>query len=141
MSYRFERVLSTEAQIKTLYELLKSRNYVISHKGLPNFDEHRQFVKNHPYLHWFLVCDGSNYCGSFYLKRDNSIGLNLVDYNIETLSACVGFIKNNFSPQVSEPSMITEYFYLNVSWSNEEALNSLQELGLKPLQISLRLDI
>ena len=81
MKYKFERILATDEQIKVLYELLKTRNYVISHKSLPSFEKHQHFVKNHPYLHWFLLYSGSNYFGSFYLKKDNSIGINLTEYN------------------------------------------------------------
>ena len=140
MSYIFERILSTDAQIQILYELLKTRNYVISHRSLPSFEKHSDFVKNHPYLHWFLLRSEYNYVGSFYLKKDNSIGLNLTEYSKEILGAVLDFINNNFSPQQSKPSMVPNYFYVNISYLNEEALNALQELGLDPLQISLRLE-
>ena len=140
MSYFFERILSSDEQIDILYQLLKSRNYVISHGCLPSFEEHLEFVKNHPYLHWFLICEDSNYLGSFYLKKDNSIGLNLTEYSEEVLQACVDFIRDNFTPQEHEPSMVPNYFYLNISYANKVALSALQELGLKPLQISLRLE-
>ena len=139
MSYFFERILPTEEQIKILYELLKARNYVISHRSLPNFEEHQDFIKNHPYLHWFLLRNASNYLGSFYLKKDNSIGLNLTEYSKGNLEACVDFISDNFSPKESVPSMVPNYFYVNISYSNEEALSALQGLGLNLLQISLRL--
>ena len=140
MSYFFERILSTDEQIQILYELLKTRNYVISHRSLPSFEKHRNFVQNHPYLQWFLLLNQSNYVGSFYLKKDNSIGLNLTEYSKENLGACLDFINNNFFPKEPEPSMVPNYFYVNISYLNEEALSALQQLGLKPLQISLRLD-
>jgi hypothetical protein len=140
MNYFFERITSTDEQIKILYELLKIRNYVISHRSLPSFETHRDFVKNHPYIDWFLISDELNYLGSFYLKKDNSIGLNLTEYSKNNLKACVGFISDNFTPRESEPSMVPNYFYLNISYSNKKALNALQELGLNPLQISLRMD-
>ena len=140
MNYQFERVVSSDDQIKRLYELLNKRNHVISHRSLPDFEKHRFFVKNHPYLHWFLVSDEINCFGSFYLKKDNSIGLNLTEYKKEILAACVNFIRDNFSPQAAESSMIPEYFYINLSCSNKKGLATLQELGLTPLQISLRLE-
>jgi len=140
MSYFFERILPTDEQIKILYELLKTRNYVISHRSLPSFERHQDFVKSHPYLHWFLLRDETNYIGTFYLKNDNSIGLNLTEYTKENLRACVDFINNNFTPKESKPSMVPNYFYVNISYSNEQALSALQELGLNPLQISLRLE-
>ena len=128
MSYKFERILSTDEHIKILYELLKMRNYVISHRSLPNFENHSYFVKNHPYLHWFLVSDDINCFGSFYLTKSNSIGLNLTEYNKEIMVACVNFIRDNFKPQAAQPSIIPEYFYINLSCSNTEAVTVLQQL-------------
>ncbi len=140
MSYIFERILSTEEQIQILYDLLKIRNYVISHRSNTSFEKHREFVKNHPYLHWFLMRKETNYVGSVYLKKDNSIGLNLTEYSKEILGVCIDFINKNFSPQESKPSMVPNYFYVNISYLNKQALSALQELGLDPLQISLRLE-
>ena len=97
MNYFFERILPTDEQIKILYEQLKTRNYVISHRSLPSFERHQDFVKSHPYRHWFLLRNEINYIGSFYLKNDNSIGLNLTDYTKENLGACVDFINDNFT--------------------------------------------
>jgi hypothetical protein len=139
MNYQFERVVSSDEQIKKLYELLNKRNHVISHKSSPSFEKHSDFVKNHPYLHWFLVSYDINYYGSFYLKKDNSVGLNLTEYNKEILVACLNFIKDNFRPQAAKPSKIPEYFYINLSYSNMEGVNTLKQLGLTPLQISLKL--
>ena len=141
MNYQFERVVASDEQIKRLYELLNQRNHVISHTGLLSYEKHSCFVKNNPYLHWFLVSDKINCYGSFYVKKDNSIGLNLTESSKENLAACVNFIRDNFSPQAAQPSMVPDYFYINLSCSNKKVLADLQELGLSPLQISLRLEI
>ena len=111
---------------------------MISHRSLPSF-ESTGFVK-HPYLHWFLIYDETSYFGSFYLKKDNSIGLNLTEYRKDILQACLDFIRENFTPQAPVPSMVPGYFYINISYLNGEALSTLQELGLNPLQISLRFE-
>ena len=50
------------------------------------------------------------------------------------------FVRDNFTPLEPVPSMVPDYFYLNISYSNGLALSALQELGLNPLQISLRLE-
>ena len=139
MSYQFERVVCSDEQIRKLYELLKQRKYVISHAGLPNYGEHTHFVKNHPYLHWFLVSDKFDCYGSFYIKKDNSIGLNLTVSSKEILAACVNFIRDNLSPQAAQASVVPEFFYINVACSNKQALASLKELGLSPVQRSWRM--
>lgn len=54
--------------------------------------------------------------------------------------ACVGFISDNLTPKEFKPFKVPNYFYQNISYSNEQAFGALQELGLNPLQISLRLE-
>jgi len=137
---QFERVVSSEEQIKHLYELLKQRKYSISHGKIPDYDKHYKFVKNHPYLHWFIVKDEKKSYGSFYIKNDNSIGMNLELISEEILISCLDFIKNNFNPQEEKNSLIPKYFYINVAYSNKKFLNALKELDLLPIQISFKLE-
>ena len=139
LGYQFERVEGSDEQIRKLYQLLKKRTHSISHVRLPNYSSHVDFVKNHPYLHWFTVNDDSDCFGSFYIKNDNSIGLNVIVPTREILSACVGFIKTNFSPKAAQASVISSYFYINVPSSNQEFLDVLNELEILPLQISFRI--
>ena len=140
MNYKFERVVSNDKQISKLYELLKLRKDLISHASLPNYEEHSRFVKNHPYLHWFMVTDKNDYFGSFYIKKDNSIGLNLTLHNKEILEACINFIRKNFNPQAAQVSVIPDlFFYINVAYSNKKRIKALKELGMLPLQFSLRI--
>jgi len=61
--------------INLLYDLLKSREYSISHKSLPKFETHESFVKNHPYREWFLILHGDEFIGSVYVTNDNIIGI------------------------------------------------------------------
>ena len=136
---QFDRVVSSEEQIKELYELLKKRKYSISHSKIPDYESHYKFVKKHPYLHWFIVKDKKKSYGSFYLKKDNSIGMNLELFSKEILILCLEFIKNNFNPQEEKDSLIPKYFYINVAYSNKKLLNTLKELDLLPIQISFKL--
>ena len=41
--------------VKFLYDLLKEKEFSISHKDLPTFEDHKNFVLNHPYHKWFLI--------------------------------------------------------------------------------------
>ena len=92
MKYKFERILSTDEQIKVLYELLKTRNYVISHKSLQALKSTSILLESSLFT-LVLLYGSSNYFGSFYLKKDNSIGINLTEYNKEILEACLDFIR------------------------------------------------
>jgi len=139
MSYQFERVVSSDDQIDRLYELLKQRIHVISHGDLPSYSNHSDFVKNHPYLHWFMVIDEFDCYGSFYIKKDNSIGLNLKVTTNEILAACVNFIQHNFKPRPAQPSMVPDFFYINVAHSNIQLRDAMKDIGLSSLQISFRM--
>ena len=139
MSYQFERVDGGDEQIKKLYQLLHQRVHSISHVCLPDYKSHVNFVKNHPYCHWFIVTHNGDSYGSFYIKKDNSIGMNSTVVDSKILAASIDFIKKNFKPQTSQPSMVPDYFYINVASSNEELMDALKDLNKLPLQISFRI--
>jgi len=139
MKYQFELIIGNIAQIKTLYDLLLNRRHSISHFKMPSFKEHQRFVLNNPYMAWYFIKSESKYIGTFYLKSDNSIGLNLIYANEKLVTECLNFIKTNFTPQTAEPSVIADYFYVNVSTSNKELLKILKTLNLRSIQTSFKL--
>lgn len=139
IDYKFESVVGNDEQIKNLYELLKKRIYSISHRSLPDYKSHVNFVKNHPYLHWFIVMHKGDSYGSFYIKKDNSIGINFKIVDNKILVAVINFIKENFKPQAAQPSSVPEYFYINVASSNKKLIDMLTALNILPLQISLKI--
>ena len=60
-----------------LYELLKERTpeQSISHKEMPTYTQHCQFVSSEPYRAWYLVQDDSITVGATYLTRNGEIGI------------------------------------------------------------------
>ena len=139
ISYQFEPVDGRDKQIKKLYQLLQKRVHSISHVSLPDYKSHINFVKNHPYLHWFIVTHKGESFGSFYIKKDNSIGINFNIVDSQILVASINFIKENFKPQTAQSSMVPKYFYINVASSNKELIDALAVLNKLPLQISFRI--
>jgi len=65
---------------KFLYELLKNRDPKanISHKVMPTYQEHIQFVKSKPYKVWYIIYFGNAKAGSIYLSKQNEIGIFLL---------------------------------------------------------------
>tara|TARA_B100000029_G_scaffold429534_1_gene439975 strand:- start:215 stop:652 length:438 start_codon:yes stop_codon:yes gene_type:complete len=67
----------TLSDSKFLYELLMERDPTvnISHKQLPDYEQHKKFIKSSPYSKWYII----NYCkrkiGSIYLSKQNEIGI------------------------------------------------------------------
>ena len=137
MEIILETVKPTVKQISILYEQLKDRKYFISHKHLPTFEKHTDFVKNHPYRKWFIIKVNNTEMGSIYVQNDNSIGIN----GIESLDKI--FIKKIFEllykkikPLPPLPSSRYKDFFVNISIDNKILINKLNSIGFIPSQIS-----
>jgi len=66
-----------EKDYRFLYDMLKERDPIvnISHKQMPTYKEHKQFVRFKPYSKWYIVyCEGKK-VGSAYLSKQNEIGI------------------------------------------------------------------
>ncbi len=135
--FRFKKIQKSDVQI--LYELLKKREHNISHKNLPNFNVHKDFVESKPYLHWYKISLGEQVIGTFYIKADNSIGINLTVTNKYIVTIIIDYILTNFTPQEEIPSQIPNYFYLNISETNNKLKNIIQSLGYIQFQVSYKL--
>ncbi|MEX0501982.1 GNAT family N-acetyltransferase [Alphaproteobacteria bacterium LSUCC0719] len=128
----------TTADTKVLYELLRNRQFAISHSIMPSYEEHSSFVTQAPYLSWFIVVRGAP-IGTFYIKADNSIGINLNNPTHDEIKQVLDFISRNFTPCKPTASVIPNYFYINVSDNNSELKDTLQKCGLKSIQTSFKL--
>ena len=66
-----------EQDIDFLYELLKERETKvnISHKELPPFSEHEQFVKSSPYPYWDIILLNNERIGNIYLTDRDELGI------------------------------------------------------------------
>ena len=137
MSLKFEKIIPNQNQINSLYELLEGRDFNISHKNMPTFKEHEHFVKNHPYIEWFIIKKKNSKIGTLYIQKDNSIGLNLYEKFVkQDLKNCIEFINNNFSPLNPIKSIRRDTFYVNVSSNNKKLIKAFNELGKNELQVS-----
>ncbi len=136
-----EKVVPDNTQMDALYDLLKAREHFISHRSIPAYEKHCDFVKNHPYREWYLVCVGKAYAGSIYIGFDNSIGIN----NLETLAdelfeSLIHRVREVMSPLPPVPSVRPAAFFVNVAPSNTGLMQKLQKLGYAPVQITYSLD-
>ena len=128
------------SDINILYELLKKRNYSISHREMPSYAAHVEFVKSSPYLNWYIFSHNQNHLGTFYIKKDNSIGLDITNPCELLVKEVLNFILINFAPQKELKSQIPPYFYVNVAYSNEIMKNILSKLNFDAIQTSFKLN-
>ena len=79
----------TKNDMLFLHELLKNKdpNASISHKKMPSYDEHVEFVMSKPYTNWYIIeCDKKN-VGSTYLSKLDEIGISIKkDYKYEQIA-------------------------------------------------------
>jgi len=135
----FELVTNTSEQISNLYQLLKDRNFSISHENLPSYSDHENFVKNAPYRFWYIIKYSDEVIGSFYLKWDNSIGINLNKAEKNLVVEIINHVRASLEPMPEVPSFTPNYFYLNVSVHNQNLIDIIEELGEERLQVSYKL--
>ena len=118
---------------------MENRQHNISHSKLPSYENHKKFVLSHPYKVWYLVFKKSKVVGNFYIKYDNSIGLNLLIQNIELVEFIINYIRNEYKPEKAIPSLIPPYFYFNISKNNVELDIIFKKLNINSFQVSYKL--
>ena len=134
----YYEVVETSKHFQQLYDLLKSRKHNISHKEMPIFEDHLNFCKNNPYRIWAIIYQNNLPLGSFYLTKDNCIGLSIEDDDYKTYLEVLRYILKNIKPLPSIPSVVPSNFYCNVSPSNKSLIKATELLDGKMLQISIQ---
>ena len=135
-NFELKSVCRKSSSVRALYELLKVRKFSISHQKLPSFEEHEEFVKNHPYRRWWLVLENSKLIGSVYLTDDNAIGINLIEEDQRIYFGILEKIIHENKPLPPIPSVRPKFFYVNVAPENFILKNALAKLGAKHTQCS-----
>ena len=105
-----------------LYELLKTKDPIanISHKKMPSYDEHVNFILSNPYAIWYIIEYEGKKIGSVYLSKHDEIGIYLVDnslYDKIGKSVIKLLIKNNprkrYLAKVSPQNKKLQNFFVN----------------------------
>lgn len=139
LGINFEKILPSNQQIQDLYELLKKRKYLISHKLLPEFEDHKRFVLKNPYKYWYFVLLEKVKIGTFYITFSNSIGINLINHDQDTVEILIEYIRKNFIPEEPKSSLVPEDFHINISSENKELKKIFNKLNIKIIQETYRI--
>jgi RimJ/RimL family protein N-acetyltransferase len=131
---RFEPVhAGTLRHVMALYSLLQERKVEIniSHKKMPTYEEHVEFVKSDPYKAWYICTMADEVVGSVYLTHQNEIGI---------------FVFNRYQGIGYGRLMIEQLrqlhdgpFYANVSPKNAASQGFFTHLGAKQIQVTYEL--
>ena len=126
--------------LKFLYDLLKDRlkqEYInISHKRLPTYEEHVDFVNNRSgYLVHFIICnaDKLDECfGCVYITENDEIGV-----HIATPFQHKGY---GSMAVMDLLEMYPGKYYANINPLNTKSIKMFEKLGFKPLQVTYTID-
>jgi RimJ/RimL family protein N-acetyltransferase len=112
-----------------LYELLKRRkpNESISHKSMPTWEEHQNFINSRPYKGWYILALDFNkdedWFGSIYLSKKDEIGIHLWD----------SYQKQGFGRLAIQTLMLNNpdvrTFYANINPLNFKSIKFFLKLG------------
>jgi hypothetical protein len=137
-----------ETHLQALYKLLEERPAAanISHKVLPTWEEHCQFVlgmapglrdefsRQHPrYRRWDLVCEeNSRIVGAVYLTNRDEIGISIFagDQRMGYASAALRMLIKECGPRD---------YLANVAPGNSASLLFFAKHGFIPIQHTLRM--
>jgi len=130
ISMKITDVYQREDAAQYLYQLLEERapHVSISHKQMPTFAEHCEFMHGAPYVCWLLILtDVGDVAGAIYLSKRDEIG--------------VALFKSYQGRGIGE-SAVKELirlhprrrFLANVNPANEASAGFFRKLGFKEIQ-------
>jgi RimJ/RimL family protein N-acetyltransferase len=119
-------------QVEFLYDLLAERDPVanISHREMPTFQNHWDFVKSRPYKVWCMVYADDDPVGAVYLTQQNEIGVFISEAEQ----------RNGYGKQAVELLMQmhpSKRFLANIAPGNARSLAMFEKLGFWLIQLTL----
>ena len=123
-----------KVHIKFLFELLKQKSFQISHTNMPTYEEHLEFVLNHPYRYWYIIQKLNKFIGSVYLTEENIIGLNLYPEIENDYIKVIELITNLHKPLPPKKSIRSRYFQVNVHPKNNILIRALESIAMIHIQ-------
>ena len=135
MKLRFVEVDKfNKIHIDSLYEILKKRQYNISHRELPDYNTHKLIVENINYRKWNLIYNDDQLIGNYYINYENFIGINLLVNNIYYYQIIIKEILSIESPLPEIKSKRNKYFLINSSPQNKFLNDALKLLNFRHIQ-------
>ena len=115
--------------MQELYDLLLERTpeQSISHKQMPTYQEHCQFVNSKPYKDWFLIEDRGHVVGSIYLTHQNEVGVFI-------FNKYQGEGRGSLAVHMLMCRYHGERLLANINPKNEASIKCFTELGFKLIQ-------
>ncbi len=120
---------------RILYDLLAERteDQSISHKKMPTYEEHCEFVRLHRYRGWYLVLDGKTPVGCVYLTRQHEIGVSI--FKDHQGNGYGGFAVRDIMRMWKSAGVA---FNANINPKNEKSISFFKHLGFNLIQYTFQ---
>jgi len=124
-----------EKDVQFLYNLLEERKPVtyISHKKMPTYEEHVNFVKSSPYSKWYIIEVDGERAGSIYLTKQNEIGIFLNEGLQEK-----GIGSNALNVLIGKNPDLR--YLANINPENKKSIEFFKKLGFRLIQYTYELN-
>ena len=138
---KFKDVYSVPGAVDLLWALMLTRSREedqhtnISHRQMPTFEQHLEFVRSKPYYLWFLIFvpdpDLDKYIGSINVTERNEIGIVLCpEYRGRGFGRdAVHHLLQVYPPLPAIPSKRPGHFVANINPKNEASIRLFTSLG------------
>jgi len=122
--------------LSILFELLKGRDYSISHKNMISFEDHIHFARNNPYRKWFIIYKFNRVIGTCYCTYENLLGINLNVHKVDLYKEIIIELTSCLSPLAPKPSVRNKNFSINIPPNNKILQKALLDLDAIPIQVT-----
>ena len=126
--------LVDKSDIRFLHNQLKERDPMIniSHKKMPTYVEHTQFVVSKPYSKWYIIIYKNKKIGNTYLTKTNEIGIFILKITK------INGIGRTVLEEIIKMNPRSRYL-ANVSPKNDKSSNFFKKNGFKLIQYTYEL--
>ena len=129
-SFEFVRVnKESKVHILKLYEILKNRKFNISNINIPSYEDHVDFVKSNKYRKWIIIFKRDKSFGTYYLRRDNYIGINLLTSIEYDYFLIIKYILSLEKPLKEIKSIRNKFFLINSNPNNKPLLRAIKRFN------------
>jgi RimJ/RimL family protein N-acetyltransferase len=129
----YSEIAESRLATKFLYKLLEERDPVanISHREMPTFEQHTDFVYSLPYKAWYIVWAQDEPVGATYLSYADEIGISI-------LKSHQGKGYGEAAVQLLMRMNPGKQFLANIAPRNVRSIAMFEGLGFEPCQITFR---
>ena len=130
--------------INILYEILEERplEHGISHKTMPSFQQHHEFVLSRPFRYWYIIqMDGGMFAGAIECLPTNEFGIHiLTEFQGKGFGRqAVELFLSTHEPLPAIPAIRKGHWLANCAPANEGAMEFFKKLGFHEIQRTFEL--